>query len=97
MEGVPLPHPLFHDRVVEVAVLVNDELALARVLRHLGDVGAHEELALEQLHPDDREHEHEEQRHEHDVADGLDGDDDALDDVLEAFGTIDGTERAKHT
>ena len=97
MEGVPLPHPLLDDGVVEVAVLVDDELALAGVLRHLGLVRAHEELALEQLDADDGEHELEEEGDKDNVADGLDGHDDALDDVLEALGTVDGSKGAKDT
>ena len=38
---------------------------------------------FEQLHAHASEHELQEECHEHDIADGLDGDDDALDDVLE--------------
>ena len=95
VEGVPVPDPLLHDRVVEVAVLVDDELALALGLRHLARVRAHEELALEELHADDGEHELQEQRHQDDVADGLHGHDHALHHVLEALGAVDGAERAE--
>ena len=47
VEGVALPDALLHDGVVEVAVLVHHELALALVLCHLGLVRAHEEFTLE--------------------------------------------------
>ena len=48
------------------------------------------------LHADDGEHEDEEDGDEHDVADGLDGHDDALHHVLESLGTVDGAERPQH-
>ena len=41
----------------------------------------------------DGEHENQEQRDQNDVADGFHGNDDALDDMLEAFGPVNGTER----
>ena len=91
MKGVSLPHALLDDGVVEIAIFVYNELALARVLRHLGQVRAHEELAFEELDTNDWEHEDEEQGDEHDVADGFDGNNDALDDMLEAFSSVDGT------
>ncbi len=59
-------------------------------------VVAGEELPLEELHSDDGEHELQEEGDEDDVADGLDGDDDALHHVLEALGTVDGPQRAEH-
>jgi len=62
VEVVPLPGPLLHDGVVEVAVLVDDELSLAGLLCHLGLVRTHEELPLEQLHTDDGKHELQKQR-----------------------------------
>ena len=46
---------------------------------------------LEQLDSDDSEEELEEQRDHHNVADGFDGNNDALDDMLEAFSSVDGT------
>ena len=78
MKGVPFPDALLHDGIVQVAVLVDDELAVALVLSHLGGVGAAEELALEELDADDGEHELQQQGDEHDVADGLDCDDHTL-------------------
>ena len=39
------------------------------------------------------EHENQEQRDQEDVADGFHGNDDALDDMFEAFGPVNGTER----
>ena len=51
-------------------------------LGQFGPVVAHEELALEQLHADDGEHELEQTRDQHNVPDGFDGDDHALDHVL---------------
>ena len=97
VEGVPIPDSLLHDRIVQVAILVHDELALALLLGHLGSVRAHEELAFEQLDANDGEHELEEQGDQHDVADGLHGHDDALDDVLEALGPVNGPQGPEHT
>ncbi len=48
------------------------------------------------LHPDDGEHELEQQRDQHDVADGLDRHDDALHHVLETLGPVDGSEGSEH-
>ena len=97
VELAPLPDPLLHDGLVDVPVLVGDKLSLTRLVVVHGQVCTHEELALEQLDPDDGEHELEEEGDEDDVADSLDGHDDALDDVLEALGTVDGSKGAKDT
>ncbi len=97
VEGVSLPHSLLDDGIVEISVLVDDKLTLTGLLSHLGRVRAHEELPLEELDADDAEHEDEQERDKHDVADGLDGDDHALDDMLEAFGTVDGSKGSEHT
>ena len=78
MKGVPFPDALLHDGIVQVAVLVDDELAVALVLSHLGRVGAPEELAIEELDADDSEHELEQQCNEHNVADGFHSDDHTL-------------------
>lgn len=72
-------------------------MTLAEVLRDLGPVVAHPELALEQLDANDGEHELQEQGDENDVSDGLDGHNDALHHVLEAFGSVDGTQRTEDT
>ena len=48
------------------------------------------------LHANDGEHEYEEDGDEHDVADGLDGHDDALHHVLESLGAVDGAEGPQH-
>ena len=72
MERISLPDPLLDDGVVEIAIFVDNKIALAGVLGHLGQVRAHEELALEQLDPDDTEHEDEEDGDGHDVTDTLD-------------------------
>ena len=69
------------------------ELALTSVFGHFGFVCAHEKFAFEQLDSNDTEHEDQEQGHQDNVTDGLDGDDDALNDMFEAFGSVDGTER----
>ena len=55
-------------------------------------VGAIPEASLEQLNPDDCEHEEEEDGDQDDVADGLHSHDDALDHVLEALGSVDSSE-----
>ena len=96
VEGVPFPNALLDDRVAQVAVLVDDELTLALILGRLGLVRAHEEFALKQLDADDGEHELEQQRDEDDVADSLDGHDDALHDVFKAFGSVNGSQRTQH-
>ena len=96
VELAALPEPLLHDGLVDVPVLVGDELALARVVVVHAQVRADEELPLEQLHADDSEHEDEEHGDGHDVADGLDGDDHALDHLLEAGRPVDGAERTQH-
>ena len=85
--------PLFNNGVVEVAIFVDNKLTLASVLGHFRLVGAHEELALEQLHSNDGEHEDQEQCNQDDVADGLHGHNDTLNNMFKAFGAIDGTER----
>ena len=72
VELAPLPDPLLHDGLVDVAVLVGDKLSLTRLVVVHGQVCAHEELALEQLDPDDTEHEDEEDGDGHDVTDTLD-------------------------
>ena len=97
MEWVPLPGSLLDNGIVEVTVLVDNVVTLAGFLGHLGLVGAHEELSLEQLDADDGKHEDEEESDEDNVADGLDGHDDALNDMLEALGSIDGSERTEYT
>ena len=80
-----------HDRVVEIAIFVNNELALASILSHLGRVGAHEKLALEQLDANDRKHENQQQSDQQNVVNRFDRHYDTLDDMFEAFGSIDGT------
>lgn len=97
VKGVALPDPLLDNRVVEITVLVDDKLALTGVFSHLRLVSAHEELALEQLHSDDGEHEDQQQGDQHNVADSLDGHNDTLDDMFETLGTVDGTEGAEDT
>ena len=54
-------------------------------------VGAIPEASLEQLDPDDSEHEEEEDGDQDDVADGLHSHDDALHHVLQPLGTVDGS------
>ena len=49
VERVPLPDPLLDDGIIEIAVLVDDELAVALLLSHLGGVRTPEELSLEEL------------------------------------------------
>ena len=89
--------PLFNNGIVEVAIFVDNKLTLASVLGHFRLVWAHEELALEQLHSNDGEHENQEQRNQYDVTNGFDGNYDTLNDMLETFGSVDGTERTKNT
>ena len=57
----------------------------------------HELQDLDHLNTNDGEHELEQKRDEDDVADGLDGHDDALDHVFQTLGTIDGTEGPQDT
>ena len=89
--------PFFNNRVVEVAIFVDNELSLASVFSHFWLVWAHKKLAFEQLHSNDRKHENQEQRNQDDVANGFDGNYDTLNDMLETFGSVDGTERTKNT
>ena len=96
MELASLPDPLLHQGLVNVTVLVGDELALTSLVVVHALVGTHEELALEQLDTNDSEHEDEEHGDCHDVTDGLDRDDHALHDLLEAGGPVDGAKRTKH-
>ena len=53
-------------------------------------------IYFEQLHANDGKHELEQTRDEHNVADSLNGHDDALDDVLQSFGSVDGAQRSQH-
>ena len=71
MEGTSNPLASFHDRLVDVTVRVGDELPLARAVVVHGQVGAHEELPLEKLNPDNSKHEDQEHCHSHDISDGL--------------------------
>ena len=52
---------------------------------------------LEQLDPDDREEELQQQGDHHNVADGLDGDDQTLDHLLQPLGPVDGPQWPQHT
>ena len=96
MKLAPLPDPLLDQGLVDVPVLVGDELALASLIVVHAQVGADEELPLEQLDTNDPEHEDEEHGDRHDVADGLDRHDHALHDLLEAGRSVDGAERTEH-
>ena len=51
-------------------------------------VGAIPEPSLEQLNPDDGEHEEQEDSDQHNVSDGFHCHDDALDHMLQSFGSI---------
>ena len=63
-------------------------MSLALLLHHLAAVGAHEELSLEKLDPYDGEHEEQEDSDQHNVSDGFHCHDDALDHMLQSFGSI---------
>ena len=68
-------------------------LALTRVFSQFGLICAHKEFSLEQLNSDDTEHEDKQEGDQKDVTNGLDSNDDTLDHVFEAFGSINGTKR----
>ena len=93
VELVPGPVPLLHHSLAaDDAVLVDEVLALTGLLLQLGPVRAHPELPLEELDPDDGEDEEEEDGDEDNVVDGLHSHDNTLDHVLEALGSVDGSE-----
>ena len=56
-----------------------------------------EDTHLEQLDSDDSEEELEEQRDDHNVADGFDGDNQTLDHLLQTFGSVDCSQGSQHT
>ena len=97
MELTPLPDPLLHQGLVDVPVLVGDELALASFIVVHAQVGADEELPLEQLDTNDPEHEDEEHCDRHNVADGLDRHDHTLHHLLKAGGSVDSAKRTEHS
>ena len=72
-------------------VIVTYVLALTRVFGHFGFVCAHKEFSLKQLNSNDTEHEDKQEGDQKDVTNGLDSNDDTLDHVFEAFGSINGT------
>ena len=71
--------------------IVTYVLALTRVFGHFGFVCAHKEFSLKQLNSNDTEHEDKQEGDQKDVTNGLDSNDDTLDHVFEAFGSINGT------
>ena len=83
--------------VVSIAVVSEVDftyiLALTRVFSQFGLICAHKEFSLEQLNSDDTEHEDKQEGDQKDVTNGLDSNDDTLDHVFEAFGSINGTQR----
>ena len=97
VEVSPDPFSLLLDRVVDVIIFVGEEIALALVSRHLGEICASEEFSLEQLDSDNSEKELEEQCDHHNVADGFDGDNQTLDHLLQTFGSVDGSQGSQHT
>ena len=84
---------LLHHRLApDDSLLVDEVLALAGGLLQHGPVRTHPELALEQLDTDDGEYKEKEDGDEDDVVDGLHSHDNTLDHVLEALGSVDGSE-----
>ena len=79
---------LHHGLALHHPVLVDEVLPLTRLLVQLGPVGTHPELPLEQLDPDDGEHEEEQHRDQHDVADGLHSHYDTLYHMFQTLGTV---------
>ena len=69
MKGTSLPNSFFHNGLIDITVLVGDELSLASLVVVHAEVGAHEELALEELDTDHPEHEYQKHCHSHNVAD----------------------------
>jgi len=67
-----------------------------RFVQH-GQVGAVKEGALEQLHADAREHEDEQERDDENVFDGFESNDQAVDDMLEALGSVNGAQWTQHS
>jgi len=76
----------------QLAALVLVEGAVALGLVEHGQVSAVVEGALEELDAYAGEHELEEEGDDEDVADGLHGHDQTVDDVLQAFGSVDGAQ-----
>ena len=71
VEGAPDPLSLLHNGLVDVPIVEGDELPLAGGVDVHGQIGAHEELPFEQLHPNNSKHEYKEHCHSHDVSNGL--------------------------
>ena len=97
MESVSLPNALLNDWIVEVAVFVDDEVALASFLSHLGLVSTHEELSFEQLDANYSKHELKKESDQDNVADGFYSDDDALNHMFQTLSSVDGSERTEYT
>ena len=90
VELVPGPVSVLDHRLSpDDPLLVDEVLPLTCGLLQHHPVGAHPELALEELDPDDSKYEEEEDGDEDYVVDGLHSHDDALDHVLEALGSVD--------
>ena len=97
VEGTPLPEPLLKDWLVDVAVSEWDVFPLAGLVVVHAQVGADEELPFEKLNPDDPKHKDEEDSDGHDVADTLDGDDHALNHLLQSWSSVDGSQWTQHS
>ena len=97
VEGTSLPESLLQDGFVDVSVSEGDVLSLAGLVVVHAEVGADEELPLEQLDPDDSEHEDEQDGDGHDVADTLHGDDHALNHLLQPRSSVDGSQGTENS
>ena len=97
VEGTSLPEPLLQDGFVDVSICEGNVFSLAGLVVVHAEVRADEELPLEQLDPDDSEHEDEKDGDGHDVADTLDGDDHALNHLLQSRSSIDGSQGTKNS
>ena len=97
VEGTSLPEPLLQDRLVDVSVSEGNVFSLAGLVVVHAQVRADEELPLEQLNPDDSKHEDEQDGDGHDVADTLDGDDHALNHLLQSRSSVDGSQGTKNS
>ena len=97
VEGTSLPESLLQDWFVDVSVSECDVFSLTGLVVVHAEVGADEELPLEQLDSDDTEHEDEKDGDGHDVSDTLDGDDHTLNHLFESWSSVDGSQRAENS